>query len=213
MGIGCWRARRDLTALVDGELSLRRAAAVRRHLGRCSACAARAAGVEQAVARQRRLLPGGVVAIDVDVELLLRGVRRRLDAAEREPGGWLWVPALTAGALAAAVFAVVVMRPAGVDRPPAAPAAPVVARRPAVPGVLDAGARSSADLPALVRVARTPTPAVDGDPELDDPPEDLAERPDLFLDYRFFKRLDALEHFDTVRSQPVDASAAGPPRG
>ena len=45
------------------------------------------------------------------------------------------------------------------------------------------------------------------------PPEIVAEQPELFRDYVFFERLDALEHFDDVNSIQLRKASADLPQG
>lgn len=47
----------------------------------------------------------------------------------------------------------------------------------------------------------------------ENPPEVVAEQPELFRDYAFFERLDALEHFDDVNSIQLRKAAADQPQG
>lgn len=45
----------------------------------------------------------------------------------------------------------------------------------------------------------------------EDPPEVVAEQPELFRDYAFYERLDALEHFDDVNSIQLRKAVADQP--
>lgn len=163
----CWFFRRDLTALVDGELSPSRAALVRTHLSRCSSCSQLHQAIEASVAQQRQLVPMAFASADVADGVLLRNVRERFDY-EPPVRRWFLQPAMMAGvAVVTAIIATYL-------------------------GVLD---------PVFISVG------------FEDPPEVVAEQPDLFRDYVFFERLDALEHFDDVNSIQLRKAAQDPPQG
>jgi anti-sigma factor RsiW len=129
----CRSVRANLTAWIDGELSSRWEARVRRHLNGCEACVAEAENTRAAIESQRRWLGQAVALADFDPEPLR--VRLRL-AVAREPQpapGWLWPlrPLALAGAAVAAAIALAVfiaggpkavLIPLGVEPPP-----PVVA--------------------------------------------------------------------------------------
>ncbi len=127
----CWWFRRDLTALVDGELSPTRAAAVRSHLFHCPHCAAFQEEVARCVAQQRRLLALVAETADIDAERLGRSLAARLDKERVPPRRWalasrLAVAAAVAGALLVLVPALnPLLIAAGVADPP-----PVVAEKP-----------------------------------------------------------------------------------
>jgi hypothetical protein len=163
----CWFFRRDLTALVDGELSPGRAAAVRTHLAGCATCAALHQDIEAHVARQQQLVSLAFGPVDVASGILLGNVRERLD---HEPAvrRWLLQPAMMGGlAVVSAVIATYL-------------------------GLLD---------PVFISVG------------FEKPPEIVAEQPELFRDYVFFERLDALEHFDDVNSIQLRKASADQPQG
>lgn len=48
---------------------------------------------------------------------------------------------------------------------------------------------------------------------LQDPPEVVAEQPELFRDYALFEYLDALEHFDDIRNPPPRGMSDGQENG
>lgn len=211
MFLTCWRIRRDLTALADGELPGRRAAAVRAHLACCPACAAFDAGVTASLARQRCLLPRAAAAPEVVVEALLRDARRRIVDEPPEAPAFPWPPVLAAAALSLVIF--VLVNRVGAPRPgsPVQSGPRVAARKPAaMPAASDAADPQAPQ--AVARGGAAPTPDED-ELDLDHPPELLAEQPELFRDYRFFQRLEAIEHYETVQNQPLPDTAAGPPPG
>jgi predicted anti-sigma-YlaC factor YlaD len=163
----CWFFRRDLTALVDGELSPARAAAVRTHISGCAACAALHQGIETSVARQRQLVSLAFGPLDVASAGMLRSVHDRF---EHEPSvrRWFLQPAMMGGiAVVTAIIATYL-------------------------GVLD---------PVFISIG------------FENPPEIVAEQPELFRDYVFFERLDALEHFDDVNSIQLRKASADQPQG
>jgi len=152
----CWRVRRDLTALADGELSARRSAAIRGHVEQCDDCRAVWEETERAVQLQRQLVPGVFAVRDLAVDPMLREVRLRLDDDGSGPAKWwFWHPALIT---AAAVLSVVMVSVLGLFNP------------------------------LLVAVG------------LEEPPEQVAQQPELFRDYPLFEHLEALENFDTLQS-------------
>jgi anti-sigma factor RsiW len=165
----CWFIRRDLTALVDGELSASRVAAVRRHLTDCAECTQLHRAIEAAVAKQHQLMPLAFGATEeVTSSALLRRVHERLDDDEPVARRWFLQPA-TVGTVAvvAAIIATFV-------------------------GVLD---------PVFIAVG------------FEEPPEVVAEQPELFRDYAFFERIEALEHFDDVNAVQLGKPVTDQPQG
>lgn len=164
----CWFYRRDLTALVDGELPPGRVAAVQAHLAGCAACSELHRDVAASVARQRQLVAAAFAPADVASDVLLRNVRQQFDFDEPEPAArrWFLHPAMMSGIAAVSVVIATYL------------------------GVLD---------PVFISVG------------FEDPPEVVAEQPELFRDYVFFERLDALEHFDDVASVQLRKAVADQP--
>jgi len=160
----CWRVRRDLTALADGELSPRRGAAVRGHLEQCSDCRALWQETQRAVQLQQRLMPGAFEVLDLAVDPMLREVRLRLDDdGSGQMRRWFWHPAVITAAAAVGLMMVSVL------------------------GLFN---------PLLVAVG------------LEEPPEEVAQRPELFRDYPLFEHLEALENFDALQSGSGSATGA-----
>lgn len=158
----------------------------------------------------------------------------------RDGRRWLWAGA-SAGLALAAGLALVVFAPRLSDptsarrdaksgKPPAVAAAPqVVAAKPAKAGATRVAKNAPDDeAPAKQQVARRaePKPAPDAnDPAPEspadeavavnelDPPRELLERPDLFLNYPLVRKLEELRHLDAVLAdhgaddQPDDGGA------
>jgi hypothetical protein len=172
----CWFFRRDLTALVDRELSPVRAAAVRAHLARCAACTALHQAIEANITAQSQLVPLAFGPTDVASGVMLQNLHERLpiegqlDMPDQEPPvrPWFFQPAAM-GAIAVATVIIATFL-----------------------GVLD---------PVFIAVG------------FEDPPELVAERPELFRDYVIFENLDALEHFDDVNSIQLRRAVADQPQG
>ena len=160
----CRRVQEDLTAWLDGELSLSRAADVSQHVGACAACRADAESLRASIAVQRTALRRLAAVGDVDTAALRAQLRRALaaESATRQPM-WRWVlrPAVLAPALA--VLAVL---------------------------LLFTAAGGPTDVLAPLGVAP--------------PPPAVTRAPELFKDYTLIQHLDALQHFDTVESEPLD---------
>lgn len=159
----CRWAQRDLTALVDRELTPSRARRVRRHVDRCEACAEQLAGLQQTVRRQRELLSRlNEAAPEAPVDAMLRRLRSEIREPEatQQARRWWLSPQIVAAVAASAV---------------------------AVLGLL----RLSE--PLLVAVG------------LEDPPEIVAEKPDLFVDYTLFEHLDTIEHLEVGSAPPTDS--------
>jgi anti-sigma factor RsiW len=98
----CWWIRRDLTALIDGELKEHRVTAVRDHLARCAACAREHGELDATVARLRQHLPVLFGAVEVAAEPLLRQVRRQMNEKSSPPAvSWLKQPVAVAAIVAA----------------------------------------------------------------------------------------------------------------
>ncbi len=84
--LSCWWTRRQLTALIDGELPAGRAERVRAHLGRCDRCAAERAASQNSVAEQRRWLAAAAAGEVVSVDRMFAAMRRQIaEKAEPEP--------------------------------------------------------------------------------------------------------------------------------
>jgi anti-sigma factor RsiW len=172
----CWFFRRDLTALVDRELSPARAAAVQAHLTGCAACAALHEDIAASVTVQSQLIPLAFGPTDVASGAMLQRLRERLPVeglaempeVESPVRRWFFQPAAM-GTIAVATVIVATML-----------------------GVLD---------PVFISVG------------FENPPEVVAEQPELFRDYVIFENLDALQHFDDVNSIQLSRAVADQPQG
>lgn len=128
----CWWFRRDLTALVDGELRSARAAGVRFHLARCQRCAALQEEIARCVAQQRRVLALVGETAGVNTEQLGRSLQARLDEDRIGSHRWGLASRLAVAAAAGGLAIFISLRAldsvliaAGVADPP-----PVVAEKP-----------------------------------------------------------------------------------
>lgn len=172
----CWFFRRDLTALVDRELSPVRAAAVRAHLARCASCAALHQAIEANVTVQSQLMPLAFGPADVAGGVMLRNLHERLPVdglvdmpdADNPVRRWFFQP-VAMGTIAVATVIIATFL-----------------------GVLD---------PVFISVG------------FEDPPEVVAQQPELFRDYVIFENLDALEHFDDVNSIQLRKAVVDQPQG
>jgi anti-sigma factor RsiW len=188
----CRTAHTAIIAARDGELGARRRQALDRHLARCGECRAEQVAIEDVLATLARLPD----AVDVPARLE-QDVMRRVRALASEPvrsgsalSGWLRVVAPTLAVGAVAATAVLSIRTT-TDRVPAverkAPAA--VAKRTEPTAV------------ARRQKARVP----------DEPPAELASRPELFVDLPMLRDLDKLKHFDTIATMDDDPTDDVPP--
>jgi len=183
----CGRARKLMTAAVDGELSPGRRAALDRHLAGCPVCRG-----EQAVTeRMLGVLDALPMAASIPERLEQATLRRvRVLAAEEEERAtsarwraWLPLPAVAIATVATLVLAIAIT-PRGTDIGPSAPARQRVARvaRPSV----------------SVREARVrPFPPVE-------PPPELAAAPELFVDLPLLRNLDKVKHFEAIQTTTLD---------
>ena len=188
----CRTAHTAIIAARDGELGARRRQALDRHLARCGSCRAEQVAVEDVLAALDRLPADADVPARLE-QNVMRQVRILASDPERTSGalsGWLRMlaPMLAAGAVAAA--AIVSMRTT-IERDPSLQVTrPVaVASRPEPA----AGARRTK--------ARVP----------DEPPAELASRPELFVDLPMLRNMDKLQHFDSIATMDDDPTDDVPP--
>ena len=197
----CQRARKLMTAAVDGELSRRRRRALDGHLAVCEACR-RELGVTERMLATLEGLPMEVAVSASLEEATLRRVRlAAADEAEGVPAsGWrIWLP-LPVFALATAavlVLAIAIVRRTGEVPGPAAVGSTPRARARQM-------AQASPPAPARPpsRVAKVPPPA--------EPPAKLADAPDLFMDFPILRNMDKLRHFEAIRTTTLDDEPATP---
>jgi hypothetical protein len=192
----CRTAHSFLITARDGELTARRRRALDRHLSHCAACRTEQVTIEGVLAALDRLPD----ATDVPARLE-QNVMRKVRALADEPVGWgasldpsRWLrtlaPTIAAGAVAGlAIFGLRSTTERPLDAvPPPAPAA--VARR------------DEAAAPAARR-AKTRVP--------DEPPAELASRPELFVDLPVLRNLDKLQHFESIATMEDDPTDEEPP--
>ncbi len=86
----CPTIKENLTAWIDGELSVGWSERIEQHLARCPSCSDEARHLRGSVELQRRLLPQLVGASASDADRLFASVRRRIAAAgaDEEPERW-----------------------------------------------------------------------------------------------------------------------------
>ncbi len=196
----CQRARKWMTAAVDGELSPRRRRALDGHLAACAACRRELAVTERMLAALEGLPMEAAVSPRLEQATLRRVRLAAADEAERAPASrwtrWLPLPAFALATAAVLVLAIGIVRRTG-----EVPGAPAV--RPAPKG----DARGVAPAPPSLlrpprRVAKGPPPA--------EPPAKLAEAPDLFVDMPIIRNLDKMTHFEAIQTTTLDDEPATP---
>jgi hypothetical protein len=196
----CRTAHTALIAARDGELGARRRRALDRHLARCGACRAEQVAVDGVLAVLDRL------PLDADVPTRLEhDVMRRVRAlaTESDVRGTTvsrWLRALTPPLAVGAVIAGAILGVRGtIDRTPTVqPATPVVVATrtertgPARTEGTSAGRRVKTRIP-------------------DEPPPELASRPELFVDLSMLRDMEKLQHFDTIATMDDDRTDAVTP--
>ncbi len=196
----CQRARKWMTAAVDGELSPRRRRALDGHLAACAACRRELAVTERMLTALEGLPMEAAVSARLEQATLRRVRLAAADEAERAPASpwrrWLPLPAFALATAAVLVLAIGIVRRTG-----DVPGAPAV--RPAPKG----DARGVAPAPPSLlrpprRVAKGPPPA--------EPPAKLAEAPDLFVDMPIIRNLDKMTHFEAIQTTTLDDEPATP---
>ena len=191
----CHRARKWMTAAVDGELSPRRRRALDGHLAACAACRRELAVTERMLTALEGLPMEAAVSARLEQATLRRVRLAAADEAERAPASrgarWLPLPAFALATAAVLVLAIGIVRRAG-----EVPGAPAV--RPAPKG----DARDVAPAPPPRRVVKGPPPA--------EPPAKLAEAPDLFVDMPIIRNLDKMTHFEAIQTTTLDDEPATP---
>ncbi len=196
----CQRARKWMTAAVDGELSPRRRRALDGHLAACAACRRELAVTERMLTALEGLPMEAAVSPRLEQATLRRVRLAAADEAERAPASrwrrWLPLPAFALATAAVLVLAIGIVRRTG-----EVPGAPAV--RPAPKG----DARGVAQAPPSLlrpprRIAKGPPPA--------EPPAKLAEAPDLFVDMSIIRNLEKLTHFEAIQTTTLDDEPATP---
>jgi hypothetical protein len=189
-----------LIAARDGELGARRRRALDRHLVRCGACRAEQVAVDGMLAMLDRLPMDADVPTRLEHDVMRRVRTLAADADARGTTVSRWLHALTPPLAAGAVIAGTILGVRGtIDRAPTVrPAAPVAVASPA-----ERTAVARNDATAGSRRAKTRIP--------DDPPAELASRPDLFVDLPMLRDMEKLQHFDTFATTDDDPTNAVTP--
>lgn len=178
----CRTAERAIIAARAGELVPRQQRALDRHLAGCGSCGAERVAIERVLRGVDSLGFTAVVPARVEQEVL-----RRVRALEEEAAGESWRRRLSTWVLrltpAMAATAVVVVALIGVEVSTQHTPSPAALRR-----------------PALGRVAKRQVP--------EQPPPELASRPDLFIDLPILRAMDKLRHYDAIATMENDDPAA-----
>jgi anti-sigma factor RsiW len=186
----CRTAQAAIVAAGDGELGARHRRALDRHLAHCDACRAERVSVEGVRGALATLAPEAAVPARLEQEVLRRVRVLASEGAERAPGYRLaqWLAGIAPGLAATAVVVV---------------------------AVLGVRANRNADVVGTTSVAVTHTPAPARPARVaaarhvksrvpDEPPAELASRPDLFVDLPILRDLDKLQHFDSIATMEED---------
>jgi Putative zinc-finger len=196
----CRTARQWITRDLAGELPPRRVERLGRHVERCEGCR-REQVAYAALDRALGLLP---VAAEMPPRLeqdTLRRVRLAADDADPRPargvGRWVLIGAPAVAAAAALGLVLHDGLPPDAARPAAVkPAGVAAAKKPAPPTQVaqNESQRPAAPQPAARKRRTLP----------DDPPAELAARPDLFVNLPMLRNLDKLQHFDAIQTTTLD---------
>ena len=191
----CQRARKWMTAAVDGELSPRRRRALDGHLAACAACRHELAVTERMLTALEGLPMEAAVSARLEQATLRRVRLAAADEAERAPASrwtrWLPLPAFALATAAVLVLAIGIVRRTG-----DVPGAPAVRPAPKV----DAQAPPSPLSPPRRIVKALPA----------EPPAKLAEAPELFVDMPIIRNLDKMTHFEAIQTTTLDDEPATP---
>jgi len=191
----CQRARKSMTAAVDGELSPRRRRALDGHLAACAACRRELAVTERMLTALEGLPMEAAVSARLEQATLRRVRLAAADEAERAPASrwtrWLPLPAFALATAAVLVLAIGIVRRTG-----EVPGAPAVRPAPKV------DARDAAQALRPPRRIAKALPA--------EPPAKLAEAPDLFVDMSIIRNLDKMTHFEAIQTTTLDDEPATP---
>jgi anti-sigma factor RsiW len=184
----CHRVQADLTAWIDAELSRWRDARVRRHLSACADCAAAAAQLRATIETQRHALAAVAAAPDIDGQVLWTQLQRALSEAGADAvpvHSWRQGRGMARNTREPRWLWGWILRPMAL-----------------------AGAAVSVTVAVTVVLWRPDPGTVLAPLGVVPPPAAVTRAPELFKDYPLIEHLDALEHFDTVESEPLDEEQA-----
>jgi anti-sigma factor RsiW len=191
----CQRARKWMTAAVDGELSPRRRRALDGHLAACAACRRELAVTERMLTALEGLPMEAAVSARLEQATLRRVRLAAADEAERAPASrwrrWLPLPAFALATAAVLVLAIGIVRRTG-----EVPGAPAVRPAPKV---------DARDVAQALRPPRRFAKALPAEP-----PAKLAEAPELFVDMPIIRNLEKLTHFEAIQTTTLDDEPATP---
>lgn len=201
----CGRAQGFMAAAADGELAPRRRHALDRHVASCPPCRAELTSTERLLAAFESLPSETAVSERLEQATLRRVRIAAAEEAERAEARrwtrWLPLPAFAIATAAVLVMAVGIFTRSEVPVPPLGE----VARKPAEDRV---AART--DVPAApAQTARAETPRRI-EPVPAEPPPDLAEAPEKFVNLPILRNLEKLEHFDAIQTTTLDDEPATP---
>ena len=195
----CQRARKWMTAAVDGELSPRRRRALDGHLAVCAGCRGELGVTERMLAALEALPMEAPVSASLEQATLRRVRLAEADEAERASAP-RWSLRLPLAAFALATAGVVVLAIGIVRRTGEVPGAPAVGTTPRAAKQV-AQARPT-PTPAPHQMAKGPPPA--------EPPAKLAEAPDLFMELPILRNMDKLRHFEAIQTTTLDDEPGTP---
>ena len=184
----CRTVRRSLLAARDGELAPVEREALDAHLGACEACRALAGET----ARLHRALAAMPQRADVApglAEATLRRVRAEMPEDAPARGAWWWM----AAPLAAGLAGVVMWH-----------TWPTAVAPPQQGATVSRKAEPAATAPKQVASKAAPAPAARGAVDAPEPPPQIAQSLDLYLDMPILENMEKLQNFDAIRT--VDTS-------
>jgi anti-sigma factor RsiW len=207
----CERALELLTARMDGEISPWRARRLDRHLAGCAGCAQELDSTARLFAALGGLQQTAAVPDRLERDTL-RAVRELAgaEAERRATRGWrAWFEVALPIASAATVLLLAIRVTTGplgeTSGPPISGTAVRVAANGAAPTTGSSGSRRAGG--SRTNRRRAPVPATA-------PPPELAAAPDLFIELPILRRLEKLQHFESIRTTrkppapPTDPAAS-----
>jgi hypothetical protein len=183
----CETIRVELPGYANGKLAADFVAPVRAHLQSCAECRAELGELERLDALLLKALPSITPSASFASRFANRLAAEAREAESHSEGrrrlGWLLQPWLIPVA-AAAVIAVVMFRPWFADHAPSVFPVPVIG---GPPGTVAAAKKPASDAKLAGRSNSTVTLAANN------PPSEVLQRPELFVDYSVIRDLDILE--------------------